>query len=440
MEVYLCEDVLGIIFGQLSYDLKNIFIINKYCYKAFLNFKKASCVGNYYLTSIQQKLVNQMVDHIDNNKEQSLIIQSNISTGKTCACLTFALNKYKGTVVIMVPLSVMPQWHNEIIKMYGNTMHDKITILHENYTKNRLVEKCRANNYNPSCIGYKVIIVSCNIRTSVDVIALHSVVLMDEVHTKHYPIYNCNFIGVTASKAAAWRQHKKCNYIVYEEEEVLPTITEHNVICGDNVGLHIEDIMVRQKGPYLIIGNAKEASLIPTNYINYDRTPEILTKINNMKEYECAFLEPGNNCTGINLIHINCVLFIHPTTHINATVIQAIGRVKRVTSKNKNIVMYNLHNKKTDIYIYKTYMSENEINQFVTQHHLLTLKYERSKCYIEKVVTELLKRTTYDELDKIEGIYYALLVRLVRYKMHFLIDVFSQKLNIDYHIVKYCFR
>lgn len=440
MEVYLCEDVLGIIFGQLPYDLKNIFIVNKYCYSAFLKFKKALCVGNYYLTPIQNKLVTQMLDHIRLNKKQSLVIQSNISTGKTCAGLTFALNKYEGTVVIMVPLSVMPQWHSEIIKMYGTTMNDKIIILHRNYIPEKLINICKWEDYNPNAIGYKVVIVSASIRCSVDKIAAHSVVLMDEVHTRCRPVRHPNFIGMTASKAVLWTRNPDCNYVIYEEEEKLPSLIEHHVVCGLEVGLHIEDIMVRQKGPYLIIGNKHEAMCIPTNYINYDRTPEVLMKINNMKENECAFLEPGNKCTGINLTNIKCVLFLYPTTHINATVIQATGRVQRVTSKNTEIVMYHLHEEPIDRYVYKTYVSENEVNQFAAQHKLILLQHERGKYYIKKVINALLKHTDYEDLDTIEDIYYAMSVRTVRYRMGFLIEYFSTKLGLPIHTVKYCFR
>lgn len=440
MEHYLCEDVLGIIYGQLPYDLKNIFIVNKYCYRAFLNFKKTMCIGNYYLTPIQHKLVNTMLHHLDTNHTQSLVIQSNISTGKTCACLTFALNKYEGTVVIMVPLSVMPQWHSEIIKMYGNTMNDRIIILHNNYIPEKLIKICKNHDYDPASIRYKVVIVSNRIRTHTNNIVKHSVVLMDEVHTKWWPDVNPRFIGVTASKAIMWTTHEKCNYVVYEEEEELPSILEHNVICGNNITDHIEDIMVRNQGPYLIIGNKNQACYIPTKYIDYDRTPQVLAQMNNMQPHECAFLDPGHKCTGINLTRIQCVIFIFPTTHINATVIQAIGRVRRVTSKNKEISLYHLHQKKNDIYLYKTYLSENEVNQFASQHELKLLKHERSKFYMDKVICALLKYTTYEKLDTIDNIYYALLVRVARTSMDYLINFFGDQLNIKKATVKYCFR
>lgn len=445
METYLCEDVLGIIFGHLPYDLKNVFILNKYCYKVFQSFKKNYCVGNYHLTDIQHKMVNQMVEHTSDNyeeKDRSLVIQANISVGKTCACLTFALNKYAGSVVIMLPLSVMSQWHNEIIKMYGSSMNDRIIILHENYTTNGIIQKCRRNNYNPVSIGRKVVIVSSLTKVPIEKMMAHSVVLMDEVHTRYNTVHHYKFVGVTASKAIMWTNNVGCDYVIYEEEEKLPELKTNHVVCtyASNVGIFLEDIMARSKGPFLVIGDKFYKPYLGTNYVDYDRKPATLLKINTLKENEVAFLEVGNNCTGINLVAISVVIFIYPTDHMNATVIQAIGRVRRVTSKNKEITLYNLHQCQEDMIMYKTYISENEVNKFCDEKKLKLLKHPREKYYMRRVVTELLKYTKIEELDKVDDIYYALLIRLRVNDFTILIDEFNKRLGIRWNLLKSIFR
>lgn len=444
METYLCEDVLGIIFGQLPYDLKNVFILNKYCYKAFLYFKKSYCVGNYHLTAIQQKIVNQLMEHTNDDnlqKDCSLVVQANISVGKTCACLTFALNRYVGTVVIMLPLSVMSQWHNEIIKMYGTTMNNKIIILHENYTPNNIIQKCRYQMYNPSAIGYKVVIVSSLIKTPVEKILSHSVVLMDEVHTRYYPVKHYKFVGVTASKAIMWTNNPNCQYLIYDEEEKLPDLHTNNLVCiKEMINVYITDIMVNQKGPYLIIGHKDFKTHLSMNYIDYDRKPDTLLKINTLQENGVAYLEPGNNCTGINLINISTVIFIYPTNHLNATVIQGIGRVRRVTSKNKEIVLFNLHECQEDIIMYKSYISENEVNKFCDSRKLTLLKHPREKYYMSRVIKAILIVKTMEDLNLIDDIYYALLVRIPKHQFHILYEEFSNKLGMNYISIKNIFN
>lgn len=473
MENYLCQDVLGIIFSKLPFDLKNIFIVNKYCYKTFLLFKKNYCEGNYFLTDIQRTIIDRMIKHLNTyvvegyqriygtpltDYDKPLIIQANISVGKTAAILAFA-SKYQGTVVILMPLSVMSQWQNEYMKMYGNNNdntnnnnnvvgnnsvgsnnnvgnNNNFIILHENYTSNKIIRTCRKYNYNPASIGYKIIAVSSLIKFDLDKIMLHSVVIMDEVHTKGFPALNPKFIGVTASKAVYWKNH--CHYQIYDEEETLPRLQEHHIVCNhDQIAQQIAQITSITTGPYLIIGSKTMSTYLGVNYIHYDSSPEVLVKINGLKEDEFAFLEPGNNCTGINLIHIGCVIFIHPTNHINATVIQAKGRVQRVTSKNKLIPLYNIHENQSDILLYKTYLSENDINAYCTKHKLNTLIHLRDKYFFNCIIKKLLARTTFEELDKIKSMYFALLMRIPKTRFDFLARKLSKTLPLSFDTIYY---
>jgi hypothetical protein len=442
MENYICQDVLGIIFGKLPFDLKNIFIVNKYCYHTFLLFKKNYCEGNYFLTDIQRAIIDRMNTHLETyvvaeyqriygtpitDYDKPLVIQANISVGKTAAILAFA-SKYEGTVVILMPLSVMSQWHNEVKKMYGT--NNNFIILHKNYTTERMINTCRQYNYNPGSIGYKIIAVSSLIKFDLQKIMLHSVIIMDEVHTKAYPEYNPKFIGVTASKAIRW---KDCHYQIYEEEETLPTLNENHILCSYNeITEKINHITSLCAGPYLLIGDKNIKPYITVDYTNYDRSPDILAKINGMKKDEFAFLEPGNNCTGINLIHIGCVIFIHPTRHLNATVIQAKGRVQRVTSKNRIIPIYNIHLQQNDILLYKTYLSENDMNAYCTKNKLKILQHIRGKYFFDTIIKKLLKLTTFEVLNKVKDMYFALLMRIPKKQFDFLTRKLSKALNISF--------
>jgi serine kinase of HPr protein (carbohydrate metabolism regulator) len=114
-----------------------------------------------------------------------------------------------------------------------------------------------------------------------------------------------------------------------------------------------------------------------------------------MKEDEYALLEPGNNSSGINLTNINCVIFIYPTEHINETVVQALGRVQRASSKYKNITLYNIHKFKLDQLIFKSYMNENELIKYCKEHQLTILKTIRSKHLLYNMIKFLLLHNFY---------------------------------------------
>jgi hypothetical protein len=438
METYLCQDVLGIIFEQLPYDLKHLFLVNKYIYNTFMKYKKTWCEGHYILTSIQQKIINDLNNHTTTPQDKSLIIQAQLSVGKTAAVLAFAF-KCTETVVIMMPLSVMPQWYNEILKMYGQQAFEKIIILHNNYSKNNLIQKCRRSDYNPAQIGYKIIIISALTKVPPNAIMSHSLLIMDEVHTKSTGIYHPRFIGITASKAVAWVNGS--HYHIYSEEEELPQLDVfHYIQETKDLTNTIYEVSLKTKGPYLIICDRLITSSLKLKYILYDRQYETLSKMNQLKETEYALLEPGRNAAGINLINIGCVIFIYPTEHINETVIQSLGRVQRVTSKNKNIMVYNIHKLQNDIYLYKTYLSENEIIQYCQEHHLTILKHIRYKWCLTHFIDNVLKRTTYDVLDQVPNIYYALILRISKRHYHYLYDKLSQYLHLSYDTIVICFN
>ena len=160
--------------------------------------------------------------------------------------------------------------------------------------------------------------------------------------------------------------------------------------------------------------------------------------MNQLKDTEYCILIPGRNAAGINLINIGCVIYIYPTEHINETVVQSLGRVQRVTSKNKNIVVYNIHKNYNDTYIYKTYMSENEIIQYCEEHQLNVLKHIRWKSNLDHFITKLLKYTNHDQLDQVPNIYYALYLRIAKRDYHYLYNKFSTYLNLSYNTIVNC--
>jgi hypothetical protein len=433
MENYLCQDVLGIIFEQMPFDLKNFFMTNKYIYNTFLKFKKQKCEGHYILTSIQHQIIKHLITHTTSNPTKSLIIQAQLSVGKTAAILAFIMSYYKETVVIMVPLSVIPQWYNEILKMYGQDAFKQIIILHEHYTKNKLIQQCRRKDYNPTTLGYRIVIISSLTKMRPELMMQHSLLIMDEVHTRYYPILNPNFIGITASKAASWMS--KCNYHIYCEEEELPELRINHIILNENLSITIQQISNQTKGPYLIICHKNEKVNLNIPYILYDRTHETLYQLNHLDETQFALLEPGNNSTGINLTQINCVIFIYPTNHLNETVIQSLGRVRRATSKNKTIMVYNIHLDKHDVYVYKTYMDENEIIKYSQKHGLNLNKHLRDKWYLKLLITNFIKCTTYDQLDQVPAIYYALFLRLAKKNFDYLYKKFQHYLKLDLNLI-----
>src|SRR5437868_10107659 len=86
----LVQDVWGIIFTMMPFAAKNLALVNKYFYNTYLLTKKAYATGNYILTTIQKRLIEDMTAHIASQTDLSLIIQSNLSTGKTAGILAFA--------------------------------------------------------------------------------------------------------------------------------------------------------------------------------------------------------------------------------------------------------------------------------------------------------------------------------------------------------------
>src|SRR4029079_16065994 len=121
--------------------------------------------------------------------EKSLIVESNISTGKTAIILNVA-KKIKNTVVIMVPPTVIPHWYQEILKMYGQL--DNIAIIP--YLKATLQQKCRAKHYDPSAINYKIVIITSYAKVDILNVLTHSVVIQDEVHKRHTLINHPRFM------------------------------------------------------------------------------------------------------------------------------------------------------------------------------------------------------------------------------------------------------
>ncbi len=78
MENIICQDVLGLIYKQLPFHVKNMMLTCQYFYKTYQLIKKDYCIGNYILTSIQQRMIEDMTYHITHPNNQSLIIQSNL--------------------------------------------------------------------------------------------------------------------------------------------------------------------------------------------------------------------------------------------------------------------------------------------------------------------------------------------------------------------------
>ena len=427
MENYVCQDVLGLIYKQLPFHVKNMMLTCKYFYNTF-KLLKNDCVGNYILTTNQIKIIEDMIYHIDHPLGQSLIIQSNLSTGKTAACLAFALSKYKGTVVIIVPPSIMPQWHNEIIKMYNSlhTIHGKVGIVYANYMDDREMNILRMKDYDPSVFNYKVVIISHHARYNINNLVEHSVVMIDEVHKKSRAYNHSKIIGVTASKAAKWHT---AIYKVYSVEEELPEIMDENLLITD-IDQSINAIKQKTSGPYLILCSDKYIFDIKSNYIKYNRSVIGLSKANHLQNHESVLLCPERDSTGINLINIKCVIFVYPTKHINETVIQAIGRATRATSKHNNISLYNLHENEEDIILHRSTLSENEIDAFCKERRLRVLKHLRHKYYIVDVIKNLIKASSYERVYNIPPIYFSLLARIIKYDFKILKDVFTQQLNL----------
>ena len=434
MQNYICQDVLGLIYKQLPFHTKNMMLTCKYFYNTFKLVKKDYCVGNYILTANQINIIEDMIYHIEHPLGKSLIIQSNLSTGKTAACLAFALSKYKGTVVIIVPPSIIPQWHNEVIKMYDHltTIYGKVGIVYDRYMDSQEMYACRRNDFNPAFNDYKVLIISHYARYDVKSLASHSVIMIDEVHKKQWGHNNSKIIGVTASKAVKW---DNSIYKVYSQEEELPTIESHNLLITD-INKSIKEIKQKAPGPYLILCSNKYKDEIKLDYIEYTRSVKSLSKMNHLQPHESALLCPEKDSTGINLTNIKTVIFVHPTKHINKTVIQAIGRATRVTSTHQQITLYNLHEKQEDIILHRSTLSENEIDQFCKDNELLTVKYLRPKHTIIFVIQKLIQQSSYALVYKIPPIYFSILARIVKRHFKIIINKFSNMLNLTTYEIK----
>ena len=65
MQNIICQDVLGIIIKQLPYDLKNIGLTCKYFHNTLSSIKKnkGEIEGNYILSSIQNSIISDLVNH-----------------------------------------------------------------------------------------------------------------------------------------------------------------------------------------------------------------------------------------------------------------------------------------------------------------------------------------------------------------------------------------
>lgn len=422
----ICQDVLGLIYKQLPFQVKNMMLTCKYFYETFKLIKRDYCTGNYILSSIQLRMIEDMMNHINHKESKSLIIQSNLSTGKTAACLAFALSKHKGTTVIIVPLSIMPQWYNEIIKMYGVETLKKVGFVNEKYMSNRDMKKIRNHDYNPSALGYQILILSHHAKYSVCSLSEHSVIMIDEVHKKYHGHNNGKLIGITASKAVHWLA---ANYKVYSEEEVLPSIVSDDIITN-HINHTIEEIKTVAPGPYLILCSNAYKSEISSKYIEYDRNIESLSKMNQLAPHETALLCPEKDATGINLTQIKTVIFVYPTKHINETVIQAIGRVTRATSKHNHILLYNLHQYQEEIILHRSTLSENDIAAYCKEHGLKTLKHIRGKYGILGMIKKLINASSYQEVYELPPIYITLAARLPKKDFNFIIDALIKLLPI----------
>lgn len=421
----ICQDVLGLIYKQLPFHVKNMMLTCKYFYETYKLIKKNYSVGNYILTSIQLRMVDDMINHINNSLNKSLIIQSNLSTGKTAACLAFALSKYKGTTVIIVPLSIMPQWYNEIVKMYGSL--GKVAIVNENYMSNTEMKKIRYNQYNPKTFGYKVLILSHHAKYDIISLGEHSVIMIDEVHKKLRGHNHPKLIGITASKAVNWLN---ANYKMYSEEERLPSIISDDII-SHNIDDTIEEIKKVAPGPYLILCSNTYKSNIKSKYVEYGRTIDSLSKMNQLENHESALLCPERDSTGINLTQIKSVIFVYPTQHINETVIQAIGRVTRATSRHDHILLYNLHEHYEEIILHRSTLSENEITEFCKENQLSILKHIRNKYKIIELIRKLIKATSYHQVYKLPPIYITLVARIPKKDFDFIEDALFPLLMIS---------
>ena len=432
----LCQDVITLIIKLAPFNIKYICLTNKQFYHAYQSLNRGEKEGNYILTDIQKKIINYMMQHIQDLpfKTNSLVIQAQLSVGKTAAVLAFAISKVKETVVIQVPSSIIPQWYNEIIKMYGSNAFEekRISIAYTKYTTNKYMNQFRASNYNPNQFNLKVLIVSSFIKLNVSELTKHSIVIIDEIHTKNFLGNEPRVIGVTASKL---NYTCKADLKIYTEEEQLPKLNYKDVTCFDHRKLtnKINEIKAEVKGPYLLICSKHILYHINFNYIHYNKTVTNLNQINTMDDNDMAYICPETNSTGINLTNIGCVIFLYPTHHMRNTVIQAIGRVRRATSKNKEIVVYNVHETVQDIIYNHSCVDENDILKFCQMHQLTLIKHHREKYKTLTLIKNLINESNFNMVNNIPGIYFILYERMSKKQFSFLVNEFSDLLGVKTH-------
>lgn len=430
MENIICSDVLSLVYQLIPFHAQSLALTSKYCYQVYKQSKQIR-TGNYILSSIQERIINDIHLHLNSlndvdYKKQPLIIQSNISTGKTAAILAFSM-KYEGTVVIMVPFVIMAHWIMEVTKMYGE--QDQIIALHADYNK-KLCSKCYKNDYNPASIDKKVIIVSNMIKVNIHHLTKHSIVIMDEVHKKGTRIYdNPKFIGLSASNTS-WGH---ANIKIYQEEEALPALKHHDIIINDFVKINqmILKIQREEKGPYLLLCCEESVSELTVPYHEYDKTLNTLVNIKSLKSNETLLFCPGPNSTGINLNNFKCIIFVHPCNHMADTVVQSIGRVTRVTNYKKKIPIYNIHKQREEIILYHSMVSENELLKFCGEHGLKINNSKRYKTFALNAIAKLLAHFSMEQLLKVNKLCFTCLLRITIKDFHKIYDMMAKDLKVS---------
>lgn len=435
MENIICADVLSLVYKLIPFHAKNLALTSKFCHQVYKESKQIR-TGNYILSSIQERIINDITLHLklinepDYNK-QPLIIQSNISTGKTAAILAFSM-KCEGTVVIMVPFVIMSHWSMELTKMYGE--QDKIILLHADYNK-KLCSKCYTHGYNPASINKKVIIVSNMIKVSIKDLTKHSVVIMDEVHKRGTRVHDIpKFIGLSASNTA-WIH---ANIKIYEEEETLPALKHYDLILNDFVKINqkIKEIQKSEAGPYLLLCSEEYTNELNVIYHEYDKKLNTLVGIKNLKPSEMLLFAPGPNSTGINLNNFKCIIFVHPCNHMADTVVQSIGRVTRVTNYEKEIPIYNIHRKREEIILYHSMVSENELIKFCKEHQLKINNSKRYKSFVLNAIEKLLTEFTMDQLLKVNKLCFACLSRIAVRDFHTIYEMMARDLKVNTNMIR----
>jgi len=426
----MIQDVWGIIFKMIPFGARQMTLVNKYFYNTYHMTKKRYATYRYVLTPIQERMIQDMQHHIASDTDKSLIIQSQLSTGKTASILAFAL-KTSHTVVILVPPTTLPHWHQEVIKMIGQCGFDHIAIMHRDYSKDDIYDRSRFHKHNPEVIGKKISIVSTATKINTKDMLTHSLVIQDEIHKRgsYNRIKHPHFIGVTASATVDW--HDYADIQIYLDEEVLPTVIPKHIIMAtpQMLNVTINEIKSQSPGPYLIISSPIHHNMITQTKILYDRKLKTLQKINKVNDHDVIVLNPGNDATGINLLLIKTVIFVYPTDHMTQTVIQCLGRVTRATSRHQKINVFYLHSHQNDIIYQKSMVKENDIVDFCKQHRLRLLHSIRNKYFITNIIKSLLTLTTFEILNNIPDIYYAIISRIHIHDFKFLMQSFGKYIH-----------